>query len=155
MIVNPRLSRARFNREVEQLLAAPDSFASTGKKLVKCEFPTLDVELMWDAAGRSVILHIEAEDYNYLPVRGWWVDELGAPVLVGAQRIPSTRGFQVNPNPYGEPKAWFCFRGWREFHDHESHQNVPWVSIRGRPEFQILGIIAQLHSDLNRDASVA
>src|SRR5258708_7163990 len=119
MIVNPRLSRARFDREVKPLVLAEAALAAFGKKVVRYDYPILEIDLLWDAEGRSLILHVEAEDYDYLPVRGWWIAPGGEPLLTGSRLLPSGHGFQVNPNPYGESRSWFCFRGWREYHDHQ------------------------------------
>lgn len=150
MIVHPALARARFEEDAAPLLAAPDVFKRVGRRIVRCAFPVLEIELAWLAGNRPIILHINAADYDYRPVRGWWVDEASQPLLAGSGRIPVNNGFQVNPNPYGEPQAWFCFRGWREYHDHQSHQDISWASLRRDERYRLPGLIAQLHSDLNQ-----
>lgn len=155
MIVNPILSRRWFERDIQTLLDNPVKYRPTGKQLVNYEYPILIVDMQWDYLQQDIRLCIQADDYNYAPMRGWWVDEAGAPLLAGSQRVPNQHGFAANPNPYNEAKSWFCFRGWREFHDHPSHQNVPWASIRHLPEYRALALIAQLHSDLNRVGSAA
>lgn len=149
MIAHPRLSRARFEDDIEPLVAAPEVFQRVGRRIVRCAFPVLEVELTWLAGNRPIILHIDATDYDYRPVRGWWVDEAGQPLVAGSRRIPVNYGFHSNPNPYDEPQAWFCFRGWREYHDHQSHQHTSWASLRKEDRYRLPGLIAQLHSDLN------
>jgi len=149
MIVYPELARARFESDLERLLTAPDILAKVGRRIVRCSYPVLEVELDWLATGAPIILHVEAIDYDYRPVRGWWVDTLGQPIVGGARLVPVNNGFQQNPNPYNEPRAWFCFRGWREYHDHQSHQELSWASLRREEQYRLPGLIAQLHSDLN------
>ena len=153
MIVNPTLSRRRFERDIRALLESADRYRSTGKTLVRYAYPILVVDLQWEFHQRAIRLCVQADDYDYLPLRGWWIDDSDAPLLAGSQRIPNSPGFGQNPNPYGEAKTWFCFRGWRDFHDHTGHQDVPWISIRHLPEYRALAVIAQLHSDLNRTGS--
>ena len=95
-----------------------------------------------------MLLHIQADNYDYLPIRGWWVDKNDRP-LKQEEKIPKGNGFHINNNPYREEKSWLCFYGWREYHDHQSHQKVSWISIKDKNEYRFLGIIQKLLIDLN------
>lgn len=138
-----------FDRDVESLRSRPQSFEAVGIRPVALEFPVLILALLWRAQDREFFLHVEADNYDYLPVRGWWVDEHDVPLRRGSGKIPTGNGLQASTTPYAEDRSWFCFRGWREYHDHQSHQDVPWPSIRDQKRYRIPGIIIQLHSDLN------
>lgn len=104
--------------------------------------------LHWEKQNKEILLHVHADNYDYLPIRGWWVDENDVPLAEG-QQIPHGGGFQIQANPYGENRSWMCFRGWREYHDHESHQDVSWSSVRS--ECGLLSTLLQLKTDLNKD----
>lgn len=150
MIVDRALSQGRFERDIAPLVRDPTAFARAGLRLVDVTFPVIKVALWWPGQGRDLIVHIQADDYDYLPVQGWWVDEAGTTLQVGSRLVPVGNGFQGNPNTYGLSKTWFCFPGWREYHDHPSHQNLPWPSIRHNRQYRILGLLTQLRADLNR-----
>jgi len=150
VIVDPHLSQARFDRDVAPLRRDGSSYAKTGLKMLDIAFPCLDVALQWITIGREIVVHVQADDYDYRPVRGWWIDASGDPLCIGMSGIPVGCGFQANANPYGEQKAWFCFPGWREYHDHPGHQDRPWPSLRHDRQYGILGLLMQLKADLNK-----
>lgn len=146
IIVDPLLSRMWFDGAVEAV-AGSAHHAALGIRVVRRSFPTLVVALDWKAAGREIRLHVHADNYDYRPPRGWWVDEGGAPLRAG--QVPVGGGFQPPPNPYGEDRSWLCFPGWREYHDHYSHQDNPWQALRRREEYGLSGLLVQLRDDLN------
>ena len=115
-------------------------------RLVKIDFPTLIVGLRWQEQNKEILLHVQADNYDYMPIRGWWVDKDDVPL---EEQLPREKGFQIYPNPYGEKKSWLCFQGWREYHDHPCHQNVSWSSIKNKREYRLPGIIQKLLIDLN------
>ncbi|MDA4110951.1 MAG: hypothetical protein OK439_00320 [Thaumarchaeota archaeon] len=127
----------------------PERFQSLGIRLVKAEFPMLIVGLSWKLKNNEILLHVQSDNYNYLAPRGWWVDSKDQPLLKGQNVIPNGGGFQLNPNIYKEEKSWFCFPGWREYHDHQSHYSISWAALRASG-FNIIGLITQLQSDLNK-----
>lgn len=147
-IVDPLLSRRWFDLGTAPLLEDADRYAAIGIRLVRREFPVLIAGLQWRAAGRELLLHVQADNYDHLPPRGWWVDEGDAPLRAGA--LPVGGGLQQPPNPYGEDRAWLCFPGWREYHDHPSHQGTSWAPLRAREEYTISALLVQLLRDLNR-----
>jgi hypothetical protein len=138
----------RFERDTENLRTKATIFGSAGLKPIKIDYPILLIALMWKIQNKEIWLHIEADNYDYQPVRGWWVNEKDEPLRQGGG-IPSGNGFQVTSNPYNEDRSWFCFRGWREYHDHPSHQDIAWASIRNQSEYRLPGIISKLFADLN------
>lgn len=151
MIVDERLSKAKFERDSAPLLQSPESYSAVGIRVIRVEFPVIEVGIFWKKMQCEITLHIEADEYDYLPVRGWWIDENGKSLRKGGGFIPRNIGFQTEDgHPSKHIQSWFCFRGWREYHDHESHQDIPWASIRHNPQYRLPGIIIQLSTDLNR-----
>ena len=151
MITDRALSNDRFERDLVPLLNNAEIFREIGIRVIRIDFPQIDVALWWRKMQREVILRVEAQEYDYLPVCGWWVDNDGVPLLKGVLQVPCGIGFQCQDgHPYGFQRAWFCFQGWREYHDHSGHQNRPWSSIMLEPQYRISGLIQQLNTDLNR-----
>lgn len=151
MIVHPHLAEARFRQGILPLLESPTTFERAGIRLIEYSFPVLIVALEWRSAKRWLRLLVEASDYDYWPLQGWWVDEEGGPLLQGSNLVPAGNGFQPASPPCGGNRSWLCFRGWRDWHDHSGHaQEIAWSAIRQWTEFQPLALIQQLHFDLNR-----
>ena len=147
-IVDPSLSQRWFDQATKPLVEESAHYAGIGVRAARREFPVLIAGLQWRSAGKEMLLHVQADNYDYLPPRGWWVDEGGAPLRAG--RAPAGGGLQQPPNPYGEEKSWLCFPGWREYHDHHSHQGNSWAPLRAREEYGIAALLVQLLHDLNR-----
>lgn len=147
-IVHPRLAHASFARAIRPLLTGREKFEQIGITLLDFSFPYLDVELRWHARATSVRLRVDGTEYPYLPVRGWWIDKVGAKLPPGRSLVPCGNGFHTADQD-GQPACWFCFLGWREYHDHTSHQDMSWASIRRDARYSPLQLISQLHKDLN------
>ena len=146
-IVDPVLSRFRFEQGAAGILRSPGHYEDIGIRVAECDFPHLTVALRRRAEGRELLLRVRADNYDHLPPRGWWVDGGGLPLR--PDRVPVGGGFQGPPNPYGEKRGWLCFPGWREYHDHPSHQGIPWHAVRAGAGHSLAGTIVQLLHDLN------
>ena len=146
-IVDPVLSRLRFEQGIADIRQRPDVYARMGIRLVECEFPYLTVSLRQRESGTELRLRVAADNYDHLPPRGWWVDHAGLPLR--PNMVPEGGGFQRPPNPNDEKRGWLCFPGWREYHDHPSHQGVSWHAVRDDEEYSLAGTIVQLAHDLN------
>ena len=151
-IVDPSLSRRLFD-EGTAPLAASGAYADMGIRVIEREYPVLVVGLRWKAADSEIRLRVQADNYDYLPPRGWWVGGDGSPLP--ARRVPQGGGFQRPPNPHGEDLGWLCFPGWREYHDHPSHLADAWASRAAHSSFRLPGILVQLARDLNRKRVLA
>lgn len=147
-IVHPKLAEASFVRAIRPLLTSPGNYEKAGVRLVAFSFPYLDVELDWYRQGTNLRLRVDGTDFPYRPVCGWWIDINGAPLLQGTQQVPAGAGFHTSDQD-GKPSCWFCFRGWGEYHNHSSHQDISWASIRREPRYSVLQLITQLAHDLN------
>lgn len=124
------------------------AYAQLGVQVVRHEFPHFDVELGWHRFQTTLRLRVEATNYSYRPVRGWWVDAAGATLLPGHGAVPTNEGFH-NSRPDGTPGCWFCFPGWQDYHDHTSHQDVSWAAIRNDPSFSVPALIMRIHNEIN------
>lgn len=148
-IVHPQLAKASFGRAIQPLLTGARNYELLGIKLLNFSYPYLDVEIDWRVRGAPVRLRVDGTDFPYRPISGWWIDNDGQKLQAGSGRVPEGYGFHTS-NQYGGPGCWFCFRGWREYHDHTSHQDTSWASIRDDKRYSVLQLILQLHKDLNQ-----
>ena len=148
VIVHPKLARASFERAIRPLLTGPEKFEKLGIKLVNFSFPYLEVELSWHKKAAVALLRVDGTDFPYRPVSGWWITPEGGVQLQGSQKVPIGNGFHPSMED-GQQLCWFCFRGWREYHNHSSHQDISWASIRRDNRYSVLQLVAQLHKDLN------
>ncbi|MDD5581465.1 MAG: hypothetical protein PHY16_19640 [Methylobacter sp.] len=150
-IVHPKLAQASFEKAIQPLLTAPAKYEKAGVKLLAFSFPYLDVEVDWHLHASNIRLRIDGTDFPYRPVGGWWIDQSNNPLLLGLQQVPSGNGFHVNDQD-GKPRCGFCFRGWREYHNHSGHQDISWASIRRDSRYSMLQLVMQLVKDLNSTA---
>ena len=147
-IVHPKLAKASFEKAIRPLLTAPGKYEKAGVEFLAFSFPYLDVELDWHLHQTKIQLRVDGTDFPYRPVGGWWIDANGAPLLQGSQNVPAGYGFHTADQD-NKPRCWFCFRGWRDYHDHAGHQDISWASIRRDPRYSVLQLVMQLMTDLN------
>lgn len=148
-IVNPKLAAASFERAIRSLLEDPALYARQGVRLLEYRYPVLDLELTWERRAQVLRLRVDASDFNYRPIKGWWIGADGSAVVGGQGLLPSGKGFHTASRADGRPGAWFCFPGWSEWHDHNGHhREKTWASLRIDPSFAPLALIMQLHSSL-------
>lgn len=148
-IVDPALSKFRFEQGVTSILQSQDAYARMGIRVIDQDFPHLTVALKRKTTGTELLLRIGADNYDHQPPRGWWIDDRGMPLH--PDKVPVGGGFQKPPNPYDEKKGWLCFPGWREYHDHPFHQGVNWHAVRDSAGYSLASTIVQLLYDLNDD----
>lgn len=148
-IFHPKLAAASFGQSIGPLLMGREQFAAHGIHLVNYVFPHLDVELDWHAQQRSILLRVDGTDYPYRPVGGWWITPNGERMQPGNAMVPQGNGLHPSRED-GRPWPWFCFRGWREYHDHTSHQDASWASLRQDTRYAVLQLITQLQRELNK-----
>ena len=148
-IVHPKLAKAGFTKAIRPLLDKPTMLEKFGVRLVDFSFPFLDVEVDWHLRGRKLLLRVDGTDYPYRAVGGWWISSDGQRLTPGAQQIPQNQGFHT-ADLDNRPGSWFCFKGWREFHDHPGHQDVSWATLRRSGGFTVLQLLTQLQIDLNK-----
>lgn len=147
-IVHPRLARASFETAIAPLLADPKTHAEAGIELVHYEYPYLDVRLRWHKENIDLLLRVDGTDYNYRPVGGWWVDAAGVALRRGCMAMPEGMGFHTSMEN-GTARSWFCFAGWRDYHNHSSHQDVSWASVRNDWQYSVIQLILRLRRNLS------
>ena len=69
-IVDPVLSRFRFEQGEAGILQSPGHYEGMGIRVAECDFPHLTVALRRRAEGRELLLRVRADNYDHLPPRG-------------------------------------------------------------------------------------
>ena len=153
-VVHPELAAASFEGAIQPLLDDPEKYGKFGVRLVGYSFPYLDIDLEWRTQGRVIRLRVDGTDFPYRPIGGWWIDANGERLTTGTQQVPSGQGFHVQ-NQKSEPECWFCWLGWRAYHDFSGHQDTSWASIRRNEHYALLRLVLRLNDDLNRTGVMA
>lgn len=151
-IVHPKLSQASFERAIQPLLMRTEAYGNQGIHLHGFSYPFLDLDLDWRTRGHAIRLRIDGTDFPYRPVSGYWIDDNGNRLMPGTAPVPNGAGFHTS-NLDGTPGTWFCFKGWREYHDHPGHQDASWASLRNLGSYALTQMIRQLHWDLNNSGA--
>lgn len=144
-IVHPELAQASFDLAITSLLTHGALFVNEGLRVVRYDFPYLDVELAWTAQQQSLLLRVDGTDFAYRPIDGWWIDAQGQRLVSG---IPQGNGFHTQTYE-GTPRAWFCWLGWAGYHDHPSHQDTSWAAIRQDKIYRVVPLLQRLVRALN------
>lgn len=149
-IVHPRLAQACFEAAIAPMRRNPQDYAKLGVKLVRYGFPYLDIELDWHRFQSTLHMRVEATNYCYRPIRGWWINASGDTLLPGQGVMPINAGFHPS-RADGTPGGWFCFAGWQDYHNHSSHQDLAWAAIRNDPGFSVPALIMRIHNEVNSE----
>lgn len=145
-VVDPAVSRAKFNRDLDSFKQFSAEHRARGWFLVEAEFPTVTV-LLTSPKMRPVTVvfavRFDYTNYDFDPPSVRFVDALSGRVLT-AHELPN-RLPQAVPIPqlpyafqsqellqaYGQDKEPFlCISGVREYHEHPGHTGDSWFLHR-------------------------
>jgi len=149
VFVHPNLARKALELSIAPLFSSHEVFRAIGIELLEYQFPEVDLLLTWPLHNCELRLRVDASNYSYRPIDGWWIGEDSCPLPSGAGRVPQGNGFHTQ-RLNGDVRSWFCFPGWQEYHNHPSHQDISWASIRNQPQYCVSALISNLRVDLNR-----
>ena len=158
-LLDPSVSRAKFEREVAQFRSMEAEYLKRGWILLKVEYPTVTV-LMAAAhmTPPAVVLGVVVDftNYDFWPLGVQFVHPFTlAPIPASAfplqlgRRI-SLEGGNVQYQPLIQTQAddipFLCLKGVRQYHQHPAHTNDPWLAYRGSgigTLYHILNVIHQ------------
>ena len=92
MIVDPRVAKRKFDRDIAPLVEDPAAFAALGIRLIEGTFPTLRVSLAWPKRQLEIPLELAAPDWDFRPPSATWVKEDGSS---WDGPVPSGNGLQL------------------------------------------------------------
>ncbi|HZF93888.1 MAG TPA: putative metal-binding protein [Allosphingosinicella sp.] len=145
-VVDPKVSKAKFDREVDQFRRLGAMHLQRGWWLMSAEFPVVEIGFVTPGMRPPALIlcaRIDFTNYDLWAPSVQFVDPftkqaLGLDAIVapflrlgpdGPQRI-----LQGHP---GRP-AFLCLPGTREYHDHPAHSGDSWLLRRGQGEGGLL-----------------
>ena len=146
LIVDPKLSKYRFEEDILYLKKNSNECARSGIKYIEYLYPYLTVELKWKG---NIRLRICAHNYNYKPVSGIWVDNDDKPLH--PTKIPNGHGFSNQRSNLNG--GWLCYPGWLEYHQHRDHIGDVWNNYRNKQEYRIMGLLHNINTELKKIAA--
>jgi hypothetical protein len=161
--VEPAVSRAKFEREIEAFRALQRDYAARGALLVNASFPS--AEFIFVAPKLTPIpvlfaVRLNFTNYDVAPPSVRLVHPLTGEALKMSEvkhaffrRPPVPPGIPpqaVQPmnvlQGHGNDVPFFCIAGVREYHEHVAHSGDSWFLHRGRGEGTLHFIVDKLLS---------
>ncbi|MGA0594264.1 putative metal-binding protein [Enterovirga sp. CN4-39] len=167
-VVDPSVSRAKFERELAAYRAAEPTFVARGIWLMHAEFPVMKFAFLAAKLRPAQIVlaaRIDFTDYDLHPLSVRFVDpfddrelakeqlqslmrrldpaapeELVAAAMAGQAPMPVQELVQGYP---GVP-AFLCLPGVREYHDNPAHSGDPWFLHRSTGEGDLRNILEKI-----------
>lgn len=152
VLVDPEISRAKLQREVDAWRANEADYRGRGWLLVRHDDLTVELAFLGriplGAAQVPIILptiRLEYENYDLWPPSMTFIDiftgDSGDPQLSQAFLVTETGPRNILLRN-ADGKAFLCVPGTREFHDHPQHTGEPWALFRSR-KMGALAVVAE------------
>lgn len=158
-LVDPAVSRAKFNDQITQYQSAEDEYIRRGWWMVKAEFPEVFIVFGTPSIAPPVVAFgalINFDNYDLRPPSVWLVDPFTRERYTMAQvpiaPMPRRRNIplegleqfgpavpqqvQVDHLLQGDAETlpFICVPGIREYHNHPAHTGDSWLLHRNRGE---------------------
>lgn len=167
-LVDPAVSRAKFERELRNLRRRDTSYARRGWLLLSAEFPHIEIAFLAMNTQPSVIVaavRFDFTDYDLHPLSVRFIDHRtggvlaregltfrmsilpdGMPFEMGMMLAAQGKIDQLPDMIQGYPgqPAFLCLPGVREYHEHVSHSGDPWELHRASGEGSLLQIAEKI-----------
>ena len=167
-LVDPDVSRAKFDREVRALRKRDTSYARRGWLLLKADFPIVEIAFLAMNAQPALIVatvRFDFTDFDLRPLSVRFVDHRsGEPLTredlkfwmsrpVGGMPPEALAAFaaqglriEVQDMIQGYPgqPAFLCLPGVREYHEHASHSGDAWELHRPSGEGLMIQIAEKI-----------
>lgn len=167
--VDPAVSRAKFNREIDEYYALDSDYRARGWFLVKAEWPSATVLLASKKTTPPAIVaavHFNYTNYDAEPPSVRLVDPFsGRPllskelptrlprmipgpeaVMSDGSRLKVGTSQDLMQAPSGDDVPFLCIPGVKEYHDHPGHTGDPWElhrSVGAGRLLRLLDVIAK------------
>lgn len=136
--MNELASKALFELSVENF--PPELLEARGWIINSKDYPVLDVTFIKEThKGRVRML---CNDWNELPPSIVFLDANNGAELTAVARDPA--GVINNSAHPVTGKPFICSTGSREYHTHSSHIGDIWDNYKGKPGFDIGGILTKV-----------
>lgn len=141
-VVDPRVSRAKFNRELKQFRRLETMHRKRGWWVMSAEFPVVQIAFATPNCRPVVVavcVRVDFTNYDLWPPSVTFVDPFtGQPLGLEQINAPFFRMTPDGPQRLlqghaGKP-AFLCLPGVREYHEHPAHSGDSWLLRRGKGE---------------------
>jgi len=171
LLVDPVVSRAKFDRELALYREIQDSYVRQGWWLIKAEFPEVFVVFASSRAKPPVVVFgvlLDFENYDLWPPSVRLVDPFtrvpykanelpvqlvrrmptqGTNEPTGQTNTQAQPQLQVIAQSHGpEDIPFLCIPGVREYHQHPAHSGDSWLTHRGKGEGTLHFLLERLYS---------
>jgi hypothetical protein len=155
-LIDPAVSRAKFDREVAAYHEQAATYRARGWLLLDTTYPHVLIAFAKEGRPPMIVFgaQIDFTNYDFWPPSVVLVDPLsGTPYtagtvpvglvrLVGTPRRPELFPLLQATSPDAVP--FVCLPGIREYHEHPAHTGDSWLRRRGRGEGTLYFIVSQL-----------
>lgn len=131
ILVDPKVSRIKFNKEVNDLLKLAPELRKRGWIIELVKYPTVRVTFLLAQINPPIALltaEIDFTNYNYLPPSVKFLHPVSSqPVNYPALQVPGD--LKSNRMIAGHPETnlpFLCLPGVREYHSHPQHNGDSW-----------------------------
>ena len=157
--VDPSVSRAKFDTEIELFKSIRDEYLKRGIWLLKDEFPTALLAFAKALHPPAVVFGaiIDFTDYDLKPLSVTLVNPFTqAPLkanevltpfarLIPRGTAPSNPEVQTLLQSHSDNKPFICLPGIREYHEHPAHTGDSWLLHRGTGEGTFNFVVENLY----------
>lgn len=170
-VVDPVVSRAKFERELTLFKEVTDFNRLRGVCLIKAEFPNIILSFLAYKIRPVVVVftvQINFANYDVEPLSVRFIDSITEQPLRMQELVTKFPRRTVTKTEVVDPAGrtttidvpgvqellqshapnyspFLCMPGVREYHEHPYHSNDPWLNHRGKGEGSLGFIIDQLH----------
>lgn len=152
-VVDPIISRVKFNRELKALRRLRTMHRARGWWLLAAEFPVIEVAFATPRMRPAAIafaVRIDFTNYDLWPPSVKFIDPFTGQELTSIDQVisPMLRMTQSGPqrivqSHIGQP-PFICLPGVREYHEHPGHNGDDWLLHRGKGEGNLLFLLDKL-----------
>jgi len=167
-VVDPAVSRAKFEAEVDRFAAHRASYAKRGWWMVRAEFPIVEIAFLTTKLRPPIValtVRFDFTDFDLKPLSVKFIDlfsgdeilaeqllsrmkrldpafpaEIAATLMQEGQQPPHQELIQAYQ---GQP-GFLCMPGVREYHEHSAHSGDPWELHRGTGAGSMLQIAEKI-----------
>jgi hypothetical protein len=153
-VIDPEVSKAKFNQETQLFLDAMDIHRRRGILVLDCAYPNVKLAFCAPQIKPAPIVfavNINFTNYDMGPLSVRFIDAFTFELIPMAE-LPShfvRKIIDANGQPQMQPLAvrlpdgtpFICIPGVREYHNHPDHSNDPWLTHRGKGGEGTLGFI--------------
>lgn len=174
LLVDPAISRTKFDRELADYRAREDEYLRRGWWLLRAEFPEVFVVFATPRTKPPAVVFgvlLDFTNYDFWPPSVRLVDPFTREPYTFAQLPSQLPRRSTTPVPetvvalqlpgMGPPRIvqdlplmqahdpneipFLCLPGVREYHDHPGHSGDPWLLHRGRGEGTLHFLLETIH----------